>query len=67
MDLAARVRDAVISAGTGYSPDIMRAYERALEVEEDDKSAWILELLIENARIAEREGRPSAMTPAYPT
>jgi fumarate hydratase subunit alpha len=58
LDLAGRVRDAIIQASTTYSPDVLRAYERALEVEEDERSAWILELLIENARIAERERRP---------
>ncbi|MDI9614348.1 fumarate hydratase [Methanothermobacter sp.] len=58
MDIAARVRDALVRAGTTTSPDVMRAYKRALEREEDEKAAWILELLIKNARIAEESGRP---------
>ncbi|WP_370004416.1 fumarate hydratase [Methanothermobacter sp. KEPCO 2] len=58
MDIAARVRDALVRAGTTTPPDVMRAYKRALEREEDEKAAWILELLIKNARIAEESGRP---------
>lgn len=58
MDIAARVRDALVRAGTTTPPDVMRAYKRALAREEDEKAAWILELLIKNARIAEESGRP---------
>ncbi|MGB9837485.1 MULTISPECIES: fumarate hydratase [unclassified Methanothermobacter] len=58
MDIAARVRDALVEAGTTTPPDVMRAYKRALEREEDEKAAWILELLIKNARIAKESGRP---------
>jgi len=58
LDIAARVRDALVRAGTTTPPDVMRAYKRALAREEDEKAAWILELLIKNARIAEESGRP---------
>jgi fumarate hydratase subunit alpha len=46
------VKDAVIEASTTFRDDQIQAYHRAIENEENDNARWVLELLLENARIA---------------
>ena len=46
------VKDAVIEASTTFRDDQIQAYQRAIEKEENDNARWIMELLLENARIA---------------
>lgn len=58
MELIKEVRDAVIKASTNYRKDQMDAYKRALSQETNENSAWVLNILMENAKIAKREKRP---------
>lgn len=46
------VKDAVIEASTTFRDDQIQAYQRAIENEENDNARWVLELLLENARLA---------------
>jgi len=46
------VKDAVIEASTTFRDDQIQAYQRAVENEENDNARWVLELLLENARLA---------------
>jgi len=46
------VKDAVIEASTTFREDQIQAYQRAIQREENDNARWVLELLMENARIA---------------
>ncbi|NYB51496.1 MAG: fumarate hydratase [Methanobacteriaceae archaeon] len=46
------VRNAVIDASTTFREDQLAAYQKAIHEEENDNARWVLELLLENARIA---------------
>ena len=59
MDLIEKTRDAVVHAGTTFSEDRLRAYKRALEIEEGGGNAvWALEQMIANSNVAASEGFP---------
>lgn len=58
MDIAVLVKNAVIEASTTFRKDQMDAYKRAIKNEINENARWILELLIENAKIAKHENFP---------
>ena len=51
-------RQCLIKAGTTFRQDQIRAYQKAIETESDDNARWVLEQIVENARIAEGEQLP---------
>ena len=52
MDLIELVKKAVVDASTTFRKDQLDAYNRAIKSETNDNAKWVLELLLENARIA---------------
>ena len=48
----------LIKAGTTYRNDQFRAYQRAIESESSSNARWVLEQIVENARIAQKEQLP---------
>jgi fumarate hydratase subunit alpha len=52
------IKDAVIEASTTFRKDQFDAYKRALDMETDENTSWMLELLIENAEIANKNKVP---------
>ncbi len=62
MDSSEAIKDTVaetlIEASTTFRGDQIRAYEKALETEESANSRWVLEKILENARLAERIRKP---------
>jgi fumarate hydratase subunit alpha len=46
------IKKAVIDASTTFRQDQLDAYNRALDIETSDNAKWVMELLLENARIA---------------
>jgi len=48
----------LIKAGTTYRDDQFRAYQRAIESESSANARWVLEKIVENAQIAEKEQLP---------
>lgn len=58
MNLTHQVKKAVIEASTTFREDQFHAYQRALENETNPQASWILELLIKNARIAQKNKVP---------
>ncbi len=50
--VVALARDALITAETMFREDQVRTYRRAILRESHDGSRWVLETLLENARIA---------------
>ncbi len=50
--VVALVKDALITAETTFREDQVRAYERAILRERHDGSRWVLETMLENARVA---------------
>jgi fumarate hydratase subunit alpha len=58
MNLINKVKEAVIMASTTFREDQIHAYRKALEIETNKQAYWILELLIQNARIAHKNKVP---------
>jgi fumarate hydratase subunit alpha len=58
MVLVDLIKKAVIEASTNFRNDQLDAYTRALEDETSDNAKWVLELLLENARIASKDRVP---------
>jgi len=52
------IKDAVIEASTTFREDQFDAYKRALSIETNENTSWMLELLIENAKIANKNKVP---------
>lgn len=58
MDLIDLIKKAVVEASTTFRNDQLDAYNRAIEDETNDNAKWVLELLLENARIAKANKFP---------
>lgn len=58
MEIINLIRDAVIEASTTFRKDQFDAYKRALDIEINENASWMLKLLIENAKIANKEKFP---------
>jgi fumarate hydratase subunit alpha len=52
------VKEALITAETTFRDDQRRAYERAIREEKSDRARWVLEAMLENARIAGEKRYP---------
>lgn len=52
------VKNTVIEASTSFRDDQLGAYHRALEKEENPKARWVLEIMLENALLAEKNKVP---------
>lgn len=58
MEIIKLIRDAVIEASTTFRNDQFDAYKRALDMEINESASWMLKLLIENAKIANKDKFP---------
>lgn len=58
MDLVDLIRDAVIEASTSFRKDQLDAYKGAIGSEKNENARWVLELLLENAKIAKNDRVP---------
>jgi len=47
-----KVSDTLVKAGSTFSEDKIRAYERAIAKESNEQSKWVMEQIVENAKIA---------------
>lgn len=56
--LVEQVCDTLVRAGSTFSEDKIRAYERAIEAERNPRARWVLETILENARVAARDRSP---------
>lgn len=57
-EIAALVRDTLVSAGSAFRQDKKDAYKRAIETETNEKAKWVLETILENAETAEENHSP---------
>lgn len=57
-EIAAAVRNALVVAGSSFRADKICAYERAIERESNEKAKWVLQTILENARVAECKASP---------
>jgi fumarate hydratase subunit alpha len=52
------VKGCLIRAGTTFRPDQKAAYEEAISKEKNETARWVLEQILENARVAEKNTTP---------
>lgn len=57
-DIVKKVSETLVKAGSTFLPDKKEAYKRAIEKETNPRSKWILETILENAEVAERDLSP---------
>lgn len=57
-EIIAAVKNTLVIAGSTFRKDKIRAYGRAITAEKNDKAKWVLETILENARVAERDRSP---------
>ncbi|MDP3066122.1 MAG: fumarate hydratase [Methanobacteriaceae archaeon] len=57
-DISNMVKSALIEASTSFRNDQMAAYRHALQKEENERARWVLEIMIENARLAQQHKVP---------
>jgi fumarate hydratase subunit alpha len=48
------VKDCLVRAGTRFRKDQLKAYEDAIEKEKNENAKWVLEKILENAKIAKK-------------
>lgn len=56
-----KIKEGIVKASTSYSQDRLDAFNRALKLEEElgnDNASWVLNLMIENVKIASRRRLP---------
>ena len=57
-DITDKVSETLITAGSTFSKDKLRAYKRAIEKETNPQSKWVMEQVVENAKVAARNRSP---------
>ena len=57
-DIVKKASETLVKAGSTFLPDKKEAYKRAIEKETNPRSKWILETILENAEVAERDLSP---------
>jgi len=57
-EIVALVRDTLVKAGSTFCPDKKAAYKKAMEAERNEKAKWVLEQVLANAEIAEKNRSP---------
>ncbi|MBA7502814.1 hypothetical protein ES706_01411 [subsurface metagenome] len=57
-DIEEAVKDCLVKAGTTFREDQVQAYCNAIEKEDNPNARWVLEKILENARVAEKNVSP---------
>lgn len=52
------VKNTLVTAASSYRKDLVNAYSRAIQNEQNPKSAWVMQMLVENSRKAESNRSP---------
>lgn len=52
------VKNCLVRAGTRFRPDQLRAYRNAIKREQNENARWVLERILENAEIAQKNVFP---------
>jgi len=52
------VETCLVKAGTTFRPDQLRAYRNAISAEKNESAKWVLERILENAKLAEKNISP---------
>lgn len=57
-DISKKIAETLIKAGTTFPADRMNAYKHAIVNETNERAKWVLETILENAKVAEEEASP---------
>lgn len=57
-DIVALVRDALVEAGSTFRDDKKQAYQRAIAGETNEKAKWVLQTVLDNAEVAQKNHSP---------
>lgn len=57
-ELVSLVRDTLVDAGSTFRHDKKEAYKNAITHEQNDKAKWVLEQVLDNAEVAEKNKSP---------
>ncbi len=57
-NIVKKVCDTLVSAGSTFLPDKKKAYAEAIKKETNAQAKWVLETILENAEVAERNRTP---------
>ena len=52
------VKNTLVAAGSTFKDDKVRAYERAIQNETNERAKWVLETILKNAKVAEKSHAP---------
>ncbi len=56
--IAEKVKETLVTAGSTFREDKKAAYRRAIDAEESERAKWVLQTVLENAETAEKLRRP---------
>lgn len=56
--IIASVKNTLVTAGSTFSEDKIRAYERAIAAETNERARWVLETILENGKTAAKNRTP---------
>ena len=56
--IVGRVCETLVSSGSTFSPDKIRAYEKAILNETNDQAKWAMKAILENALVARKNRSP---------
>lgn len=57
-EIVDKVAQTLITAGSTFSADKLAAYKRAIKMESNPQSKWVMEQIVENAQVAEKNRSP---------
>lgn len=57
-DIVQKISETLVTAGSTFSDDKLRAYQRAIERETNPQSKWVMEQIVENALVAAENRGP---------
>lgn len=57
-EIVTTVRDTLVKAGSTFRDDKKEAYRKAIKTERNEKAKWVLQTVLENAEVAEKNRSP---------
>ena len=57
-DIVGLVRDTLVEAGSTFRDDKKHAYKNAINIETNEKAKWVLQTILDNAEVAEKNLSP---------
>jgi fumarate hydratase subunit alpha len=58
LEIIEKVKNTLVDAGSTFKQDKKEAYVRAITTEENEKAKWVLQTILDNAEVAEKQKSP---------